>query len=243
MTSAWRSQTGTAREKNEDACHASDDSGLYCVADGVGGAAGGEVASRLAVEAFVSEAALLEKQSQPWPTSGLEELLSRMNSRIVEYGRQNKDLAGLGTTFSGLIPENPSRWWMLHSGDSRAYGVTRDTQLVQLTKDHTLAEERISMGLPPEEQVSGHRAEDILTNYLGSTLFSADVNTLAPAAFRLILLCTDGLTKMLSAEEISALVRSTRNDPDELCEHLIQAAEEAGSGDDITLVAVQIRGD
>ncbi len=243
VTSSWRSQMGVMRAKNEDSCFANDSNGLYCVADGIGGAPAGEVASSVAVDLFVSESSRISDHSEPWQVSDLEEMLSRLNSGIIEYSQRDSSLMGMGTTFSGVISESSSRWWIMHAGDSRIYAVSKDDQLVQLTKDQTLAEERIKMGLTPKGGIYGHRTEDILTNYLGSDMFSPVVNAIVPREYELLLLCTDGITKMLNLEDISSIVQSSINDIDELCGRLVKAAGEAGSGDDMTLVAVSINTD
>jgi serine/threonine protein phosphatase PrpC len=223
--------TGRQRRANEDSLLAR--SPLFVVADGMGGAQAGEVASRIAVESFQPG---LQDASRP--ELELAELAHAANARIHELSHSNAEQAGMGTTLTAVYV-GEEEVAIAHVGDSRAYCL-REGQLLRLTDDHSLVDELMRQGrLTPEEAVE-HPQRSVITRALGPE-GTVDVDT---RSFRarpgdVYLLCSDGLTTMLTEEEILALLLANPSLRD-AAEALIAAANEAGGRDNITVVLIRL---
>jgi serine/threonine protein phosphatase PrpC len=203
------------------------------VADGMGGAQAGEVASRIAVEYFQPG---LGDASQP--ERELAELARAANSRIHELSHSNAEQAGMGTTLTAVyVGEDEVA--IAHVGDSRAYCL-RDGELLRLTDDHSLVDELMRQGrLTPEEAVE-HPQRSVITRALGPEgAVEVDTRSYRARAGDVYLLCSDGLTTMLSEEEILALLLGNPRLRD-AGEALIGAANEAGGRDNITVVLMRL---
>jgi PPM family protein phosphatase len=223
--------TGRQRRANEDSLLAR--SPLFVVADGMGGAQAGEVASRIAVEYFQPG---LGDASQP--ERELAELARAANSRIHELSHSNAEQAGMGTTLTAVyVGEDEVA--IAHVGDSRAYCL-RDAELLRLTDDHSLVDELMRQGrLTPEEAVE-HPQRSVITRALGPEgAVEVDTRSYRARAGDVYLLCSDGLTTMLSEEEILALLLANPRLRD-AGEALIGAANEAGGRDNITVVLMRL---
>jgi protein phosphatase len=223
--------TGRQRRANEDSLLAR--SPLFVVADGMGGAQAGEVASRIAVEYFQPG---LGDASQP--ERELAELARAANSRIHELSHSNAEQAGMGTTLTAVyVGEDEVA--IAHVGDSRAYCL-RDGELLRLTDDHSLVDELMRQGrLTPEEAVE-HPQRSVITRALGPEgAVEVDTRSYRARAGDVYLLCSDGLTTMLSEEEILALLLGNPRLRD-AGEALIGAANEAGGRDNITVVLMRL---
>lgn len=238
--SAADSDVGRVRAQNEDAYSADQERGLFVVADGMGGHAAGEVASRLAVRAATEGLATLAADAS------LEEALDRVQAAIADAnrailieGRAHPDQAGMGTTATVLLV-SPRGWYVVgHVGDSRAY-LVRDGEARRLTEDHTYVQELVDEGRLTEEQARLHPRSSLLTRALGTT---ADVDVDTPHG-RLtpgdrFLLASDGLTTMLPESRIVDLLGEPLG-PDELVASLIREANEAGGADNTTAIVVDI---
>ena len=225
------SDTGRQRPANEDSLLAR--APLYVVADGMGGAQAGEVASRIAVESFqagVSDAT--------HPELALAALAQAANARIHELSRANAEHAGMGTTLTAAyVGEREVA--IAHVGDSRAYCL-RDGELLRLTDDHSLVDELLRQGrLTPEEAVE-HPQRSVITRALGpEDAVEVDTRSFQARAGDVYLLCSDGLTTMISEEEIAAAMLAYPRLP-EAGEALIAAANDAGGRDNITVVLVRL---
>ena len=223
--------TGRQRRANEDSLLAR--SPLFVVADGMGGAQAGEVASRIAVESFdeglpSSEHAELQ----------LAEIARGANVRIHERSHERAEQAGMGTTLTAVyVGEDEVA--IAHVGDSRAYCL-RDGELLRLTDDHSLVDELIRQGrLTPEEAVE-HPQRSVITRALGpESAVEVDTRSFRARPGDVYLLCSDGLTTMLSEERILALLLSSPRLHD-AGEALISAANEAGGRDNITVVLIRL---
>jgi serine/threonine protein phosphatase PrpC len=223
--------TGRQRRANEDSLLAR--SPLFVVADGMGGAQAGEVASRIAVEYFQPG---LGDASQP--ERELAELARAANSRIHELSHSNAEQAGMGTTLTAVyVGEDEVA--IAHVGDSRAYCL-RDGELLRLTDDHSLVDELMRQGrLTPEEAVE-HPQRSVITRALGPEgAVEVDTRSFGARAGDVYLLCSDGLTTMLSEEQILALLVANPRLRD-AGEALIGAANEAGGRDNITVVLMRL---
>src|SRR5437016_8024335 len=244
--SAAKTDVGMKREHNEDSFLVNEDLGLYVVCDGMGGHAGGETASRLAVQTIERE--LLSAKLRPddpfaserpledTPLAGaLREAVEGACAAVFRTSRANPELAGMGTTCISLLV-NADQALVGHVGDSRAY-LVRDGQVWQLSEDHSLVNEQVRAGLLTDEEARHSRLKNIITRSVG---FEEDVlvdviggETRGGAKF---LLCSDGLSNLIDNDEIrDALLRT---ELDQVPEMLIQLANSRGGDDNITVIAV-----
>jgi serine/threonine protein phosphatase PrpC len=225
------SDTGRQRRANEDSLLAR--APLFVVADGMGGAQAGEVASQIAVEVF--EPGLPETAH---PELELAELARAANARIHELSHANAEQAGMGTTLTAVYV-GEQEVAIAHVGDSRAYCL-RDGQLLRLTDDHSLVDELMRQGrLTPEEAVE-HPQRSVITRALGPEgIVDVDTRSFRARAGDVYLLCSDGLTTMLSEQQIAAalLAHPCLRDAGEA---LIAAANQAGGRDNITVVLIRL---
>lgn len=225
---ATASHKGMVRENNEDSVFPassgqSDDRVLVIVADGMGGHVAGEVASRIAINAAAS--ADLEAGDR----------VAAGNRAIREEVAREPGLEGMGTTMT-LLDIQDGVATIGHVGDSRAY-LLRDGQMEQMTIDHTVAAEYVARGeLSPEEAV-GHPQRHMLTRTLGLSRFvNVDEHTIDLKAGDRIMLCSDGLTEMVSDAQIAEALAS--GTADEVVWQLVEMANEAGGVDNITVAVV-----
>jgi PPM family protein phosphatase len=223
--------TGRQRRANEDSLLAR--APLFVVADGMGGAQAGEVASRIAVESF--QPGLPETSH---PELELAALAREANARIHELSHANAEQAGMGTTLTAVYV-GEQEVAIAHVGDSRAYCL-RDGQLLRLTDDHSLVDELMRQGrLTPEEAVE-HPQRSVITRALGPEgIVEVDTRSFHARAGDVYLLCSDGLTTMLSEEQIAAVLLAHEQLRD-AGEALIAAANQAGGRDNITVVLIRL---
>ena len=225
------SDTGRQRRANEDSLLSR--SPLFVVADGMGGAQAGEVASRIAVEAFQGG---LPGGAEP--EVELAELAREANTQIHELSHVNAEHAGMGTTLTAVYV-GESNVAIAHVGDSRAYCL-RDGELLKLTDDHSLVDELMRQGrLTPQEAVE-HPQRSVITRALGPEgSVEVDTRSFRARAGDVYLICSDGLTTMLPEEQIAALLND-RGSLRDAGEALIAAANEAGGRDNITVVLLRV---
>jgi protein phosphatase len=225
------SDTGRQRRANEDALMVR--SPLFVVADGMGGAQAGEVASKLAVEAFQGG---LPDGGQP--ELDLAHLAQAANARIHELSHANAEQAGMGTTLTAIyVGEREVA--IAHVGDSRAYCL-REGRLLKLTDDHSLVDELMRQGrLTPEEAVE-HPQRSVITRALGiEGTVEVDTRSFKGRAGDVYLICSDGLTTMVSEDRIAEILNATPRLRD-AGEALIAEANHAGGRDNITVVLLRL---
>ncbi len=225
--------TGRRRPQNEDTFVC--DPPLFAVADGVGGAQAGEIASRLAA------ASLEERLPDARGEATLVALLREANDRIYRYSLDDPAAAGMGTVVTALlVDEGAGTVAIGHVGDSRAYRM-REGALEQLTPDHSLVGELVRSGRLSTEEAEQHPHRSVITRAVG-TEPSVEVETLTDAALPgdLYLICSDGLTDIVRDEQIAELIAGADNDPDAAAEALVAAANHAGGIDNITVVLFEI---
>src|ERR1700687_1678836 len=239
------SDVGRKRQHNEDAYALDAEEGLFIVADGMGGHAAGEVASRITVDTmgeFI--AATRQKEEATWPFKYNHELqfnsnrlavaIEKANERVMAAVSAQPWLKGMGTTVvAGLL--NGKILSLAHVGDSRAY-LYRDGELSRLTDDHSWVHEQVAAGILTEEEAKSHPLKNVVTRALGGgPSVSPDLQELVFSPGDRYLFCSDGLTTMLSDEEIrDAALGEDR--PKALCERLIQLSNAKGGVDNITVV-------
>src|SRR3954451_1725282 len=222
------SDLGLQRQGNEDNYFVR--APLFVVADGMGGAQSGEVASEMAVEAF--GAGIPRGDS---PAEGLVRIIETANQRIHERSRSESERAGMGTTVTAAyVGENSVT--VAHVGDSRCYRV-RDGELERLTDDHSLVGDLVRLGKLTEEQAETHPQRSVITRALGpEPNVMVDVEEFGARAGDLFLVCSDGLTAMVREDKLRPLLVGHRGHLDQLGHDLIAAANAAGGRDNITVV-------
>jgi serine/threonine protein phosphatase PrpC len=234
LRSGSASDVGRVRSVNED--FALESMTLFAVADGMGGHAGGEVAARTAIDALQREFVL-----HPSP-DGLAGAVRKANVAVWERSNEDPDLRGMGTTLTAaalVATPGGDRLVMANVGDSRSYRM-HDGSLIQLSHDHSVAEELVDRGELSEEEAAIHPHRHILTRALGvSSDVDVDVWEMTPESGDRYLLCSDGLTNELSEERIVEVLTSLP-DPQEAAERLVRLANEHGGSDNVTVVVLDV---
>jgi PPM family protein phosphatase len=227
---------GKVRQNNEDALLVGEgqDETLFVIADGIGGFEAGEVASSLAVDVL--------KDLQP--DEPFKAAIGEANRRIVAAGRGDEKLSGMGTTvvairFGGTQREPVAE--VAHVGDSRAY-LMRGGDMNPITEDHSLVAELVRSGDLTRDQAAEHPQKNLITRALGADE-EVDVDTaiLPIEAGDRILLCSDGLSDMVSEAGISEILAEFPDDPERAARGLLSAALDAGGNDNITVVVVDVK--
>jgi protein phosphatase len=247
---AARSDVGRKRKGNEDAFCLAPTLGLFLVADGMGGHAAGEVASRLAVETVQQAVAgylggddtALLGEPDPKLSRAANALLGGIrlaNRAIFEAASRRTEYGGMGTTLVAALCRDETVT-LAHVGDSRIYRV-RGEAIQQMSRDHSLVQEQVDEGIltPVEAQDSALR--HLITRALGiKGSVEADVTEAAAEPGDAWLLCSDGLSDLVEDEEMLAAVRA-HADPDEACRVLVERANYRGGDDNITVLIIQAR--
>ena len=228
---AGRTDVGRQRSANEDSLVVSPP--LFAVADGMGGAKAGEVASAVAVEAVEGA-----KESSEPPEAQLASIVREANRRIYDLAVADESRRGMGTTLT-LAKLHGDEVSLAHVGDSRAYRL-RAGELEQLTRDHSLVAELERSGQITPEAAEHHPQRSIITRALGPEPdVEVDTYTLAGREGDLFLICSDGLTSMISDDEVASILRSAGS-LDEAAEELVRAANQSGGKDNITVILFRL---
>jgi serine/threonine protein phosphatase PrpC len=230
---AVRSDTGRQRSANEDS-HLTA-APLFVVADGMGGAQAGEVASKAAAESFA-----LELPAEAPPERVLDETITAANRTIHDLARKDPSLAGMGTTITAAIVDLEGEEVAIgHVGDSRAYRL-RGGRFEQLTRDHSLVEELRRKGQLTDAQAEDHPQRSIITRALGpEPEVQVDLQTVPAQAGDVFLICSDGLTTMLDDETIGRIL-SRATSLQSAVRALVDEANRAGGRDNITVLTFRL---
>jgi protein phosphatase len=232
---ARASDTGKKRRRNEDSYVVAPP--LFAVADGMGGAQAGEVASKLAAAAL--------EETDPGSISGPEKvtsLIQEANRRVYERASSDPATSGMGTTMTVALVEADGVT-IGHVGDSRAY-LVRDGRLEQLTEDHSLVNELLKSGRLSREEAVMHPQRSVITRAVGTDPdVDVDAFTVSADAGDVFLLCSDGLTDMVGDDDILDVVERNRDDLDRATKALVSAANRGGGEDNITVIAFAIVAD
>ncbi|MEV7626528.1 Stp1/IreP family PP2C-type Ser/Thr phosphatase [Actinoplanes sp. NPDC089786] len=230
----WAAVTdqGRVRSNNQDAFYAGDR--LLVVADGMGGMAAGDVASRLAVDAMASLDVAIDNEQQ---MDALHKALEAANGRIAETVAEDTALQGMGTTLTAVIFSG-DRAALAHVGDSRAY-LLRDGRLNQLTKDDTYVQMLVDQGLIRPEEAAAHPRRAVVTQALQGEPVSPSYVIVEPQPGDRWLLCSDGLTTVVSPEAIEAVLLEVA-DAQDCCKRLLALALEGGGPDNITVIVADL---
>ena len=267
---AMLSDRGRVRRNNQDACAASPVTGVFVVCDGMGGAAGGEVASHLAAETFVAQ--LAPNGTPPGRVqSRLNAAVQAANHAVFQQAKQTPQLSGMGTTLVGLLHSpiptraedespkptarnhtnarstDPPTLWLVHVGDSRCY-LLRRGHIKQLTCDHSLVEEQLRAGQITAAQAAESPMRNLITRAVGSqATVDPEIHGYRPQAGDLYLLASDGLTRELTDQDIAQVLCKAATAPTEAnlhtaCRTLIDSANARGGADNITVLLVALTG-
>jgi PPM family protein phosphatase len=228
---AFRSDTGRQRTANEDSYYVR--APIFAVADGMGGAQAGEVASQIAADEFEPA-----ERGDLAPEPYLRAIAERANERIHELAQSDTSRSGMGTTLTAALVED-DEVSLAHVGDSRAY-LFRDGELKLLTSDHSLVEELRRQGRLTSEQAQDHPQRSIITRALGpERAVEIDTMTYRARPGDMYLLCSDGLTTMVAEERIAEVLREAAA-LEEAVSRLVREANEAGGRDNVTVVAFRL---
>lgn len=249
LTCAALTDPGRRRENNEDSYCVRDDLGLFLVADGMGGHVAGEVASRLAVEEIeqlIAATAPAGPKSEDATVRGaggspgdrLASAFAQANRKLADRIAGDGSLHGMATTAVAMLADDQAVA-LAHVGDSRAYRY-RSQRLARLTRDHSWVEERIRAGVLTPDAARRHPWRHVVTRAItGMEDIDVEVADLVLEPGDRVLLCSDGLTAVVSDAGIAATLRDA-GPPGELCSELVRRANAAGGPDNVTVVLVDV---
>lgn len=238
MKTGHKTDVGLVRKNNEDRLIVNKETGLFIVADGMGGHQGGEVAGEMAVESISSSLKEFLKGGSSNISSIIYKAIHKANEEIYRKAKQDIKLNGMGTTIVLALCRN-DKIHIAHVGDSRAY-LIRDGRIRQLTQDHSLVAELLEAGGISKEDVRNHHLRHIVTNALGiKESVEPDIMSMSPRDGDYFLLCTDGLTDMMTDAEIREVIINSDN-VQRTCEDLISSANEKSGKDNVTVILISI---
>jgi len=244
------SDVGRKREHNEDSFAVIPEDNLFLVADGMGGHAAGEVASRIAVNAIADFIASTRKDAEiTWPyeydtnlsvaSNRLKTAIRLANQRILDTIAERRDLEGMGTTLVSVLLSDGVAC-VGHVGDSRSY-LVRGGELSQVTGDHSWVNEQVKLGFLTKEDAVRHPFRNVVTRALGSKEdVQVDISEKPLQKDDTILLCSDGLNTMVDDKTILDLVQRSNGDVETAARNLIAKANEGGGEDNVTVILMRI---
>ena len=243
MQSCAKTDVGLTRQINQDYCYATDNPcgllpNLYIVADGMGGHNAGDFASRFCVEKFVE---LMQDAGEGVLSklSYIEDAIRETNEQLIIKAAEDPNLDGMGTTFVAATVNEKNEMDVINIGDSRLYVINSDIK--QITHDHSLVEEMVKNGDLKKEEARFHPKKNVVTRAISA------MGVVVPDMFRVplkkddvVLLCSDGLSNMLADNEILDIIKECLPDLVETAKTLIQRANQNGGKDNITVVLIKI---
>ena len=239
MLGFGKSDVGKLRASNEDALYVNNEgpaplTNLYVVADGMGGHNAGEIASKRAISVFCE---YLDKNKHfVYTEQFLVDALLYANSRVHDDARQNSELAGMGTTFSAVTVDENNLYYA-HVGDSRIYIATEEG-LGQVTRDHSLVAEMAEKGIITPEEALHHPEKNVITRAVGTDgHVNVDKGYFPLNGVKYVLICSDGLTNMVSDAEIFAVLKNDDAMTDKV-DILIAKANDGGGDDNISVIVM-----
>jgi serine/threonine protein phosphatase PrpC len=243
------SDVGRKRKGNEDSLFVNPERHLFVVADGMGGHAAGEIASKVAVESINEFVCLTGGDEEiTWPF-GLDENISYdgnrlktairyANRKVLEATKEKSEYEGMATTVAAVLVDGDTAN-LGHVGDSRVY-LVRDGEITQLTSDHSWVNEQIQSGVISPDQARTHPLRNVVTRALGGKPdLQVDMQQHKAKAGDLLLLCSDGLTTMITDEDIARVVREAGGDVEKAAQALVASANAKGGEDNITVLLIR----
>jgi PPM family protein phosphatase len=243
------SDVGRKRKGNEDSLFVNPEQHLFVVADGMGGHAAGEIASKVAVDAINEFVCLTGGDEEiTWPF-GLDENISYdgnrlktairyANRKVLEATKEKSEYEGMATTVAAVLVDGDAAN-LGHVGDSRVY-LMRDGEITQLTSDHSWVNEQIQSGVISPDQARTHPLRNVVTRALGGKPdLQVDMQQHKAKAGDLLILCSDGLTTMIPDEDIARVVREAAGDVEKAAQALVASANAKGGEDNITVLLIR----
>ena len=243
------SDVGRKRKGNEDSLFVNPEQHLFVVADGMGGHAAGEIASKVAVESINEFVCLTGGDEEiTWPF-GLDENISYdgnrlktairyANRKVLEATKEKSEYEGMATTVAAVLLDGDTAN-LGHVGDSRVY-LVRDGEITQLTSDHSWVNEQIQSGVISPDQARTHPLRNVVTRALGGKPdLQVDMQQHKAKAGDILLLCSDGLTTMIPDEDIVRVVREADGDVEKAAQALVASANAKGGEDNITVLLIR----
>jgi protein phosphatase len=231
---------GKRRTENQDHFYVSPDQRVFVVADGLGGELGGGTASKLTVEAindFWKEnlpPAENKHEIEKW----LNQAIFQANERVLNTAHGNPSLSGMGTTIVIAVQSNNANLHIAHVGDSRAYKI-KEGKAIPLTQDHSLVMELLLQGKLNADQARNSQMKNYITRCIGrASKIAIDQTPTKLSDNDWIILCSDGLSSVISDEEIGNVIQQFEN-PEDVCHELVQKTLSAGAPDNVTIIAVK----
>lgn len=237
-----KTDIGEVRDRNQDAYFISSDKTcpLFIIADGMGGHKAGEIASGMVIEIMKTQ--LKEELKKPISKdddikSKIRDSISIANQKIYKKSLEDEKFSGMGTTVT-LAYERDNRIYIGHVGDSRAY-ILRENIFEQLTRDHSLVEELMRNGSISKEEAKNHPQRNIITRAVG-TSYDIEVDLIVKERYKddIFLLCSDGLSNMLTDDEIKEILLNSWS-MGKACEDLVNLSKDKGGFDNITVLAIK----
>lgn len=234
LEAAALTHTGKVRDHNEDAFGHCLEAGVFVVCDGMGGAAAGEIASRLAVDTLVER--LCAVTSPADRRRALEESIAAANRLVYTQSAKDAALRGMGTTLVAVAVQDHSAL-IAHVGDSRCY-LFRAGQLTRQTNDHSLVDEQVRLGHITQQDAERSPLKNVITRAIGTQpSVEPDITELPLEPGDILLLCSDGLIREVPDPKIAAILKLAAT-LEEKCRQLIETANSAGSHDNVTAILV-----
>jgi PPM family protein phosphatase len=232
-----RSDQGKVRTSNEDWFVAEPEENVFLVADGMGGHAAGEIASQIA--ASTVRETILGISLDPAPEELLQLAVQNANTQVYETQKLQPEYRGMGSTLTVLLFRD-TRFYVAQVGDSRAY-LLRSGKLIQLTRDHSLVWPLFESGVLSKDDISRHPQKNLITRSIGThPQVDVDLESDPVVEGDIFLLCSDGLTDVLSDHEIRDVLATRGKNPQEISDMLVRAANAGGGPDNITVIVVRV---
>lgn len=230
---AYMTDVGKRRTNNQDAIYVSEEQKLFVVADGMGGHQAGEVASQSTVEAIAD---YIKNSSEMPIRQMIEESVDAANKAVYLKSLEDEAYRGMGTTCS-LVIIRDDLIHIGHVGDSRIYFI--DDDMVQITTDHTLVEDLVSVGEITKKEARNHPKRHVITRAIGTDpSVQLDYNKYELSKAKKILICSDGLSEMISDKELFEMINT--HDIDQAVSRLVQLANDRGGNDNISVVLIEL---
>ncbi len=235
----FKTDVGRKRKQNQDNAVSAPELGLFVVADGMGGHQGGEIASAIVVDAM-PQVVENSRKAQPWdPKIVLQKSIGLANELIHKKGHEQPHLQGMGTTTVAMLFDD-GLLTVGHVGDSRCY-VIRQSALWQVTRDHSLVQEKLRAGLINRAQLRTDKMKNVITRSVGyEPHVSVETYEMKTQPGDIFLICSDGLSGLMDDSEILGVVQKESSDLQKTAEALVALANENGGDDNVTAILVQV---
>ena len=235
MTFFGISKVGLVREHNEDAIYMNEAKNIFAVADGMGGYAGGDIASEMALDALDR----YMKTCSSLTSDILQKAVDEANTSILKYVAAHEEFSGMGTTLS-VLGIHAGRAYIAQIGDSRIY-LCRNGKLKQMTEDHSMVANLIKKGALTKEEALCHPSKNIITRAVGvEKNVLADITSFEIENGDIFILCSDGITNMVADSRIAEVVMNQEMSIRNMAKYIMELAYDAGANDNASLIIVRI---